>query len=169
MPLITRTTGPNSQGQRLSFTQMDNNLYYLQSIGYTGITYSANTVTLTNPTGGTISTQINNEYQKYVAILNQTSTDPPSEIELENNLGTVVYTYDGVGQYSISGNSLFTLDKTVIFYGNSYQNATGSINIFRVSDDVISIVTTQYTSGNGDFLPADDILYDTSIEIKVYN
>jgi hypothetical protein len=34
---------------------MDNNLYYLQSLGVSGMTFSANTLTLTNPTGGTIA------------------------------------------------------------------------------------------------------------------
>jgi hypothetical protein len=34
---------------------MDNNLYYLQSLGVSGMTFSANTLTLTNPTGGIIA------------------------------------------------------------------------------------------------------------------
>jgi hypothetical protein len=55
MSLITRKYGPDAKGEKLSKLDMDNNLYYLQSIGVSGMTFSANTLTLTNPTGGTIA------------------------------------------------------------------------------------------------------------------
>jgi hypothetical protein len=55
MSLITRQYGPDAKGSKLSKLDMDNNLYYLQSIGVSGMTFSANTLTLTNPTGGTIA------------------------------------------------------------------------------------------------------------------
>lgn len=59
MGLITRIVPPNQKGSKLTFQEMDNNLYYLQSLGYTGATYVDNVLTLTNPTGGTITTKIN--------------------------------------------------------------------------------------------------------------
>ena len=55
MSLITRQYGPDAKGEKLSKLDMDNNLYYLQSLGVSGMTFSANTLTLTNPTGGTIA------------------------------------------------------------------------------------------------------------------
>lgn len=58
MSLITRFYGPNSKGSELTIKEMDDNLYYLQSLGVSGVTYSANTLTITNPTGGTISVNI---------------------------------------------------------------------------------------------------------------
>jgi len=58
MGLITRQIGPNAKGSKLTFSEMDNNLYYLQGLGVSGLTFSANTLTITNPTGGTISVVI---------------------------------------------------------------------------------------------------------------
>jgi hypothetical protein len=59
MSLITRILPPDEKGFKLTFQEMDNNLYYLQSLGVSGITFSANTLTITNPTGGTKSVIIN--------------------------------------------------------------------------------------------------------------
>jgi len=59
MPLITRILPPDAKGAKLTFQEMDNNLYYLQSLGVSGFTFSANTLTITNPTGGTKSVTIN--------------------------------------------------------------------------------------------------------------
>ena len=58
MGLITRQIGPDAKGSKLTFAEMDNNLYYLQSLGVSGLTFSANTLTITNPTGGTIASAL---------------------------------------------------------------------------------------------------------------
>jgi hypothetical protein len=62
MGLITRQIGPNAKGSKLTFTEMDNNLYYLQGLGVNNISYSSSTLTLTNPTGGTKTVTINDYY-----------------------------------------------------------------------------------------------------------
>ena len=62
MSLITRQYGPNAKGSKLTNLDMDNNLYYLQSIGVSGLTFSSSTLTLTNPTGGTKTVTINDYY-----------------------------------------------------------------------------------------------------------
>ena len=49
MGLVTRQIGPNAKGSKLTFIEMDNNLYYLQGLGVSGLTYSAGTLTTTNP------------------------------------------------------------------------------------------------------------------------
>ncbi len=60
MPLITRIVAPNNKNAKLTSIEMDNNLYYLQSLGVSGLTFSSNTLTITNPTGGVKTTNINN-------------------------------------------------------------------------------------------------------------
>lgn len=62
MSLVTRQYGPDAKGSKLTNLDMDNNLYYLQSIGVSGLTFSSSTLTLTNPTGGTLSVTINDYY-----------------------------------------------------------------------------------------------------------
>lgn len=59
MGLITRFYGPNQKGSELTIKDMDDNLYYLQSKGVESVSFSSNTLTLTNPTGGTLTTTIN--------------------------------------------------------------------------------------------------------------
>jgi hypothetical protein len=60
MPLITRIVAPNNKNAKLTSIEMDNNLYYLQSLGVSALTFSSNTLTITNPTGGVKTTNINN-------------------------------------------------------------------------------------------------------------
>jgi len=62
MGLITRFYGPNDKGSKLTIKEMDDNLYYLQSFGVSGVTYQNNVLTLINPTGGTNTTIINDFY-----------------------------------------------------------------------------------------------------------
>lgn len=58
MGLITRFYGPNKKGSELTIKEMDDNLYFLQSKGVESVSFSSNTLTLTNPTGGTLTTTI---------------------------------------------------------------------------------------------------------------
>jgi hypothetical protein len=58
MSLVTRFYGPNAKGSKLTIKEMDDNLYYLQSLGVSGLTYSSDILTITNPTGGTLSVNI---------------------------------------------------------------------------------------------------------------
>ena len=60
MPLITRIVAPNNKNAKLTSIEMDNNLYYLQALGVSALTFSSNTLTITNPTGGVKTTNINN-------------------------------------------------------------------------------------------------------------
>ena len=60
MPLITRIVAPDNKNAKLTSIEMDNNLYYLQALGVSGLTFSSNTLTITNPTGGVKTTNINN-------------------------------------------------------------------------------------------------------------
>ena len=48
MSLVTRQYGPDAKGLKLTNLDMDNNLYYLQSIGVSGLTFYSRTLSLIN-------------------------------------------------------------------------------------------------------------------------
>jgi len=57
-------------------------------------------------------------YKVYTAIVTAWDNDELIAIELENTIGTITITRAGTGRYLITSDSLFTEDKTVLFYGS---------------------------------------------------
>ena len=94
------------------------------------------------------------------------NTGAPVATVLENTIGNIWFTYDEVGSYVFNSNGLFIENKTVAFvtpnYGNDYNiigMGIGNIN----SGDIQTI-----NAGNlKEF--ANNLLYNTPIEIRVYN
>lgn len=111
-------------------------------------------------------------YKVYTAFLTQTGTDAPVATVLTNTLGgTIVWTYDGVGNYSGTLSNAFTKNKTVIFVGSPGSN-TGVINAsndFIASQSILYLTTATNPNNNTGVNFTDAILYYTSIEIRVYN
>lgn len=101
-------------------------------------------------------------YKSYVALLEQNNTNIPTAIVLENTLGgPITFTYNGVGNYDIKSNGLFTLGKTGILHGNQADTAT----LTYVTDiNTINLTTVITTT-----VPANDMLFNLLIEIRVYN
>ena len=102
-------------------------------------------------------------YKVYTALLTQTGTNAPVATVLENTLGGVpTYSYGGAGEYKVIHTDGFTLNKTVVFMNTALNSQTASILIDYQSNDAIHISTFDTT-------PQNDILFNTSIEIRVYN
>lgn len=104
-------------------------------------------------------------YKSYVALMSQTGTAAPTVIELENSLGNIVWTRNGVGVYEGTLSGAFLLEKTFIITAVSGEdcdvlNGGGGnpYNVYRSGDNYISI-----TSGS------DGVLNYSPIEIRVYN
>ena len=106
-------------------------------------------------------------YKAFTAIVRAWDNDPPIVVELENAIGPMDFTKLDSGVYAISSDSLFTADKTVIFYGSlgnmddyapapelivEWQSAS-SIRLFTFSEGVAS----------------NFIIWQMPIEIRVYN
>ena len=107
MPLITRTVAPNNKNAKLTSIEMDNNLYYLQSLGVSALTFSSNTLTLTNPTGGTISLSGFSSglpYTIYKALVTL-SSGTFTVTQLENTIGNGTNLSPGDIEWSIPTNT----------------------------------------------------------------
>ena len=82
---------------------------------------------------------------------------------LENTIGNIWFTYDDVGNYIINSNSLFT-SRT---YLTATQTATpDDFSITILYNDVNTIYITSLDAINA---PINNKLYNTPIEIRVYN
>ena len=91
---------------------------------------------------------------------------------LENTIGNIWFTYDGVGNYGISSNNLFTSNKTASFIssldgasglgGGSPLGSPTSIN--NLNDTLLGFVTVDSTGAY-----SDNLIDGYPIEIRVYN
>ena len=123
-----------------------------------GIVVSNLTVT------GTINGDVVVPYKKYVALMTQTGTAAPTVIVLENTIGDIVWTRDSTGIYEGTLTGAFTLDKTYAMM--SVVLVDGIVNVFRFSDDVVRVATTNLKNPNANH--HDNHLSKNTIEIRVY-
>lgn len=91
---------------------------------------------------------------------------------LENTIGNIWFTYGGIGDYYINSSSLFVPNKTAILFGGAYYNGIIDTTVgygqsffnLNYPDSLgIGCIKTQ-----GDER-TDDVLFNTTIEIRVYN
>lgn len=106
-------------------------------------------------------------YKVYTALLTQTGTNAPTAIILQNTLGILSYSYDGVGLYTIVSFGLFTLNKTGILKGsvtnNSDPSFEGSFTTLVSDTNTITLRTA-----SSSLSLSNDCMLDTLIEIRVY-
>lgn len=104
--------------------------------------------------------------KKYVALLNQTGTSAPTATVLEDTLGTVTINYISVGTYEIVKTGAFLSDKTWVVGGSADNNAGSAdfatLDIKRYDNNSIRLKTYD------NFTKTNDMLVNTSIEIRVY-
>ena len=111
---------------------------------------------------GNLSTQ-GVGYKVYTALLTQTGTSAPITTVLDNSLGgTIVWTRTGTGSYTGTLSGVFTNLKTWTTIGGNYNTPSSFLRLNRVDNNSVSIVTE---SGG----VSDNVLENTSIEIRVYN
>jgi len=99
----------------------------------------------------------------YKALLTQTGTAAPTAVVLENTLGDIVWTRDGIGQYLGTLSSAFTLNKTALQSGQNYGNLGKEITYLYYADSNSLILETIDDGTN-----RDGSLGSTLILIEVY-
>ena len=100
-------------------------------------------------------------YKKYVALLTQVGSNPPTAVILENTLGGIpVWTYSTNGTYIATLSGAFTSNKTALII-SSIEGETVAAR--RTSADAITVAS--FISGVG----TDDLFIGNTFEIIVYN
>lgn len=149
MPLVTRQYGPDAKNLKLSFYDMDMNLYYLQELGVSGFSYLNGIIEISNPTGGTKDVTIN--------IVTGFTYD---------NLNTFTITDNYNNNFSATINTVTGLTVNGTISATTYQNLPpasftgGTVNGFTeftngLNVDIISATTYQNLPDNvtGNYLP----------------
>ena len=113
---------------------------------------------------GTINGDVVVPYKKYIALMTQTGTAAPTVVVLENTIGDIVWTRASTGLYRGTLIGAFTLDKTYAMM--SVTLTDGVVNVFRFSDDVVRVATTNLKNPNANH--HDNHLSKNTIEIRVY-
>ncbi len=105
-------------------------------------------------------------YRKYVALLTQSSTSAPVATILENTIGAIAWSYSATGSYLATLSGVFIDGKTAI----SISPVIGQIQAYRNSTSVIEVATCAMENAVGvySFPAANGILYETVIEIRIY-
>jgi hypothetical protein len=116
-----------------------------------------------NITADENSTGLLLNYKSYVALISQSGTAAPTAIVLENTIGNIVWARQGFGDYFGTLTGAFPSGKVVCF-SNQIDMPTMT-TILRENENVISI----NTGTPGTNVISDNILNNTSIEIRVYN
>jgi hypothetical protein len=94
------------------------------------------------------------------------NTGAPVATVLENTIGNIWFTYEQQGKYSINSNVLTPVNKTVFFIGPLNNQVDSGICVLDAnSTDSKILFWTQLISGPY----VDDLLFNTPIEIRVYN
>lgn len=134
---------------------------------------------LVNPTAGTlipveasgntynIDYSVIRPYKVYSALLTQTGTNPPVATVLENTLGAnITYIRTTNGRYNVNCDAtIFNPSKTGLIVGSSCNTLFGQYSlIYNGGNNQLFLATS-----DGGGITMDDILYDTLIEIRVYN
>jgi len=93
------------------------------------------------------------------------NTGVPVATVLENTIGNVWFSYGGVGQYRAISTNNFPELKTYLYIQPKTTPDEGSITTYYSGVDSIQITTLSAIP----YIEADNKLYNTSFEIRVYN
>jgi hypothetical protein len=121
-------------------------------------------LTVTQTLNGRTISDILPTYTKYIALINQNTTNNPKSIVLENTIGPIIWTRTAVGVYFGTLTGAFTLDKTYVMLSNVETNSI--VTAERRDNNSIEINTTNLHSPTAAY--HDTHLLNNTIEIRVY-
>ncbi len=115
-----------------------------------------------------LNSDTNKGYKSYVALLSQTGTNDPTAVVLENTLGgDIVWTRSlSAGQYIGTLNGAFPIEQKVCLFIQNTYSSNYIVPYLYYSDANTVSIETYWSVGASDI---DGQLYNTSVEIRVYN
>lgn len=134
----------------------------------TGLTTSADRVLTDIAGNGILTLEPKRPYQVLIGNLTQTGFSAPTFTIFENTTGTTYTTnYKGVGWYDIQAvGTPFTTGKTQVFIGAGRASFNSDPAIIHTSFDSQNLIEISVIGP--DYNRYDDVLYETSIEIRIY-
>ena len=107
-----------------------------------------------------INTGFDGGYKVYTALLTQAGAAAPVATVLQNTTGgTIVWSKTGTGAYTATiSDSLFTLNKTMVFINGGSATSTANIEWASPTRTTVTLDTT-----------ADSVLTGASLEIRIYS
>jgi len=102
-------------------------------------------------------------YKKYIANITQVGIADPVLTILENTIGDIVWTRIGAGQYDGVLVGAFPTASNVYAIIQSFNIYSAHISIYNADPDTLQIFTLDNT-----YAPVDGVLFNTTIEIRVY-
>jgi hypothetical protein len=132
-----------------------------QSVTEDGITTT--NLTVTETINGQSVTEILPTYQKYIATITQTGTNDPVVTILENTIGDIIWNRIGAGQYDGVLLNAFPDDTKVYAIIQAFNIYASHVSIYNSDPDTLQIFTLDNT-----YAPVDGVLFNTTIEIRVY-
>ena len=94
------------------------------------------------------------------------NTGAPVVTVLENTIGNVWFTYNVAGEYFLNTNGGLTVAKTIALITPNFSTGYNAIGVGYGNSDFLGITTI---SLGDSILPQNNALYNTPIEIRVYN
>lgn len=108
-------------------------------------------------------------FKIYRAIITQSGFDAPVATVLENTLGgTVIWSRNAPGEYSMTLNGAFTANKTFIIWPPYGFTSNPGDEHFIFTPNVNTIRWGSYASGSGLPTLGDDLINQHPIEIRIY-
>ena len=120
-------------------------------------------LTVTNTINGRAVNDMLRNYERYIALITQTSTNAPTVVELENTIGPIIWSRKTTGEYSGTLSGAFTANKT---YATISQTLADSIVMISTTANDINLITTNLHSPTA--AKHDGHLNKNTIEIRVY-
>ena len=133
----------------------DNDLVVVDDYQSSGV-YNTKKITVAN-----LKSELGLPSRVLYANLNQSGTDAPTMTVIKNTLGyTPTFTYDGVGDYTMSFDEAISASNAILTAGYTIYPY---ITAIRLSGGGVKIDTYSRTSGT-----ADGILINASIKLEIY-